>query len=112
MATQSVLIDDMDGGPADSTERFSLNGVDYEIDLNSDNAESLAMVLAPYISMARRVGGRVRRPHRRHGLNGLVDTPPPTISEMRAWAVGQGYAVSERGKLSRAVQDAYADAHS
>ena len=112
MATQAVLIDDMDGGPADSTERFSLNGVDYEIDLNSSNAEMLAAALDQFIMVARRVGGRTRRPHRRHGSNGVVETPPPSISEMRAWAVEQGMTVSERGKLSRAVQDAYADAHS
>ena len=35
MATKTtvVLEDDLDGGPADETVRFGLDGVEYEIDL-------------------------------------------------------------------------------
>jgi hypothetical protein len=32
------LEDDLDGGPADETLRFGLDGTDYEIDLSKKNA--------------------------------------------------------------------------
>ena len=38
---QVVLVDDLDGGPADETVTFSLDGVSYEIDLTHDNAAAL-----------------------------------------------------------------------
>ena len=36
--TVVVLEDDLDGGPADETVTFALDGVSYEIDLSSSNA--------------------------------------------------------------------------
>lgn len=32
-----ILEDDIDGGPADETVRFAINGTQYEIDLSSEN---------------------------------------------------------------------------
>ena len=39
---QVVLVDDLDGGTADETVTFSLDGVSYEIDLTHDNAARAA----------------------------------------------------------------------
>ena len=39
--TVVVLEDDLDGGPADETVTFALDGVSYEIDLSSSNAGRL-----------------------------------------------------------------------
>ena len=41
-----VLVDDVDGGPADETVQFALDGVSYEIDLNAANATALREALA------------------------------------------------------------------
>ena len=56
-----VLIDDVtgqditdDGG----TVRFSLDGVDYEIDLGADTAARLRSIFRPFIEAGRRVSGR------------------------------------------------------
>lgn len=38
---QVVLTDDIDGSEASGTVTFSLDRVDYEIDLNDDNAQQL-----------------------------------------------------------------------
>ena len=46
---QVVLVDDLDGGTADETVTFSLDGVSYEIDLTHDNAARLRDLLAPYV---------------------------------------------------------------
>lgn len=43
---QVVLTDDLDGGDADETVQFALDGVSYEIDLSTANAEALREALA------------------------------------------------------------------
>jgi hypothetical protein len=50
------LQDDLDGGPADTTVRFGVDGAEYEIDLSSKNAAAFRRKLAPFIDHARRVG--------------------------------------------------------
>lgn len=59
---QVQLIDDLDGtSPADETVAFSLEGREYEIDLNSEHADALRVTLEPFVNAARRTGGRLRR---------------------------------------------------
>ena len=41
-----TLEDDLDGGPADQTVRFGLDGAEYEIDLNASNATAFREQLA------------------------------------------------------------------
>src|SRR5689334_12683157 len=50
------LIDDVDGGEADETVNFSLDGVDYSIDLSHGNADGLRKALAEFVGAARRAG--------------------------------------------------------
>jgi len=50
------LTDDIDGGDADVTISFALNGKSYEIDLSTKNAEKLREAFAPYVDKARRAG--------------------------------------------------------
>ena len=47
------LTDDIDGGDADETVRFSLDGRSFEIDLSAANASKLRSSLRPYIEKAR-----------------------------------------------------------
>lgn len=104
---QVVLVDDLEGGPADETVSFALDGVDYEIDLNAANAARLRDELAPWVGHARRVGGRSgggRRSSRRTSFRG--DT-----AKIREWAREQGLKVSERGRISAEVMEAYSKAH-
>ena len=51
------LTDDIDGGDADETVRFSLDGSSFEIDLSAANASKLRSALKPYIDKARLDGG-------------------------------------------------------
>jgi nucleoid-associated protein Lsr2 len=103
MATKITVFleDDLDGGPAVETVRFGLEGTDYEIDLNKKNAAAFRRRLAPFIEHARRAGrGQRRRPVR--GASGRERG-----SEVRAWAKGQGIAVSARGRIPAAVMEQY-----
>jgi Lsr2 len=59
---QTIFIDDLDGGDADGTVRFGLDGTEYEIDLNAGHAQALRETLAPYVRAARRLGVRPGAP--------------------------------------------------
>ncbi|HKS69161.1 MAG TPA: Lsr2 family protein, partial [Ktedonobacterales bacterium] len=50
------LLDDIDGGPADETLSFGLDGVNYEIDLSAKNAGTLRTALEKYVGASRKVG--------------------------------------------------------
>src|ERR1700750_3335687 len=58
MARQVIttLIDDLDGKTADRTVEFSLDGVNYTIDLSETNAGKLRKALDPYINAGTRLG--------------------------------------------------------
>ncbi|MFJ6197462.1 Lsr2 family protein [Micromonospora sp. NPDC092111] len=106
----TVLTDDLDGGTADRTIEFSLDGVAYTIDLSDANAGALRKALDPYLSAGRRIGrgvpdgGRVTRGQTRSGST--ADNRKQS-SEIRAWAAKNGYEVSERGRIPVSVVEAY-----
>ncbi len=102
-----VFIDDLDSSEAAETVSFGLDGVTYEIDLNADNAESLRNDLAKWVGAARRTGGRRGPAPVARGADRRQD-----LAKVREWARGKGYEVSDRGRISAAVQQAYDQAHS
>jgi hypothetical protein len=100
------LIDDVSGEDAQETLRFSLDGVDYEIDLADENAAGLRGALAPFIAHGRRVrsapGSRSTR------------TAPSSREEtqrIREWAMASGYSPNSRGRISQDIKKAYDEAH-
>ncbi|HUD05488.1 MAG TPA: Lsr2 family protein [Candidatus Saccharimonadales bacterium] len=50
------LVDDIDGGDADETLEFGLDGKTYEIELSKKNAAALRKALAPYVDKSRLAG--------------------------------------------------------
>ncbi|MGH3360810.1 MAG: histone-like nucleoid-structuring protein Lsr2 [Nocardioidaceae bacterium] len=104
---QILLVDDIEGGDADETVRFGLDGIDYEIDLSAGNADDLRNALAGYVGVARRVGGR-RRAGRK---GGATTTAGGSAAAIREWARENGWEVSDRGRVSAEVREAYAAAH-
>jgi hypothetical protein len=106
---QVILVDDMDGGSADETVSFSLDGVSYEIDLSTKNAAAFRDSLAQYVGTARKVGGRSagRGSGRRRSGGGDNRT-----AQIREWARNNGQKVNERGRIPATVIEAYDKAHS
>ena len=97
---QVLLVDDLDGGEAEGTVRFGLDGVEYEIDLSAEHTEALRRALAPFIGAARRgpgAGPRQGRGGRRAGASGLDTT------EVREWARAQGIEIKDRGRIPAEV---------
>lgn len=105
---QIVIEDDLEGGPADETVSFALDGVSYEIDLNKDNADSLRDQFANWVGAARRAGGR-KTTGRRPGSGS--SSKRVDLSAVRAWARDAGHQVSDRGRVPAAVLEAYHKAH-
>jgi Lsr2 len=93
-----TLIDDLDGGTADTVVRFGLDGKAYEIDLSTANAEKFRTALARYVEAARK-NGPVRGAGR--GTRAKATDAGPNTAEVREWAKSQGIEVSDRGRLSK-----------
>ena len=84
------LTDDIDGGDADETIQFALDGRSYEVDLSAANASKLRDALKPYIEKGR-ARRRESRPLARPSGPPAVDTLYSQLSDdektrFRAWA--------------------------
>lgn len=100
-----VLVDDLDGGPADETVQFGLDGVSYEIDLTAQNAQALRDAVAVWVGHARRVGGRKAAGKVSRRSSGSQ------TAQIRAWAREQGLPVNDRGRIPGDIVAQYEAAH-
>ncbi|MFI7494038.1 Lsr2 family protein [Kocuria sp. M4R2S49] len=101
-----ILEDDLDGGPAEETVRFGLDGAQYEIDLSEENAAKLRDAVRPFIAKARRAQSKQTPKQARPTGKSNPDT-----AAIRQWARENGHPVSDRGRIHQDVQKAYYDAH-
>lgn len=100
-----ILVDDMDGGSAEETIRFGLDGANYEIDLSSANATKLRDAVRPFVAKARKAGMRQAK--------GRPASPARNqeAALIRQWARENGYTVSDRGRVQSGIREAYERAH-
>jgi hypothetical protein len=106
------LIDDIDGGEADETVSFALDGVEYDIDLSSGNADSLRKALGEFVTSGRRTSGRKVR-------GGAVGATTKVSAggdkaqnqAIREWARRQGHTVSDRGRIPSELIAQFQQAH-
>ena len=106
--TTVTVTDDLDGSANAKEVTFSLNGESWTIDLSAKNRNALEKALRPYIAKATRQSRR--RPvtsTRRTVARG----PRRDLAQVRDWAKSNGHQVSDRGRISAAVQEAYDAAH-
>jgi hypothetical protein len=101
------LQDDLDGGPAEHTVTFALDGKDYEIDLSTTNTEKLRETLRPYADAGRKTTRSSAPRSTRDRASGI----DPDTAKIRAWAKENGHEVSDRGRIHQSVKDAYYTAH-
>jgi hypothetical protein len=99
---QTLFIDDIDGGPAEGTVRFGLDGTDYEIDLSTAHSEELHKVLAAYVTHARKAAGTARR-----GSRGRRPADPLDTRKVREWARAEGIDIRERGRVPAKIIEKY-----
>ena len=95
----TLFIDDIDGGAAEGTVRFALDGTEYEIDLNAEHRKSSARLsestsptparwAAPLVAAVALQVGPVR------GAGSTLNT-----TEIRNWARENGYDIKDRGRV-------------
>jgi hypothetical protein len=112
--TRVLLVDDIDGSPAESSVKFGIDGSLYEIDLSGANDDALRKALAKFISNGTRLG-RIHVAKTRGAVAPLVRKPVGVNRErnaaIRAWAEQQGIAVSARGRIQEAIVAKYDAAH-
>jgi hypothetical protein len=108
--TIHVLVDDIDGGDADETVKFALDGTQYEIDLSKKNASKLREAFAPYLTAGTKigrggvvVGGRAASARGRGGAAADRDQN----KAIREWAQAKGIKVSDRGRIKQEIVDRF-----
>jgi hypothetical protein len=110
-------VDDLDGSDASGTVSFALDGRSYEIDLSDENAARLRDALASFVAAARRGGGTTATRRGRSQRSTAENVEPSARSNreetaaIRTWARENGHEVSERGRIPKAVVEAYQSAH-
>lgn len=118
MAQKTVvtLEDDIDGGTADETVTFALDGITYEIDLSASNAQALRDAFSSYVGHGRRTSGRsgaARGTRTRTASTGSAASGGGTSARrgdnaaIREWARAHGHSVNERGRIPASVIGAY-----
>ena len=102
------------------TVAFSLDGQQYEVDACEEHREKMQDAFAPYVGAARRVGGssgtagsgrRASRASSRPAATSGSGSDREEVQRIREWARENGHTVSERGRLSSSVLEAYRAAH-
>ncbi|WP_411093420.1 histone-like nucleoid-structuring protein Lsr2 [Streptomyces sp. 049-1] len=104
----TVYTDDLSGHESVEvqTHSFSLDGVNYEIDLVSENYDKLFEALAPFIESGRKVGRTKGASRRRREV-----THGPSAEEVRVWARQNNLQVNDRGRVPAHIKEAYDKAH-
>jgi hypothetical protein len=114
MAQKTIvtLVDDLTGEAAEniSTVEFALDGKTYELDLTEENSAKLRDVLSQYVTAARKLGGRRSGAHPARAIKTSGRAPGynrETLKSIREWAKKNGHNVSDRGRLSAEVMQAW-----
>jgi hypothetical protein len=102
--------------PSDSTTEFAVGGRSYRADLCPAHREAFLAAFRPFVDVAEVLGGR-RPPAVAAGPARVVPdrafTPRAArrdreqVGAIRTWARANGFAVSARGRIPQAVEDAY-----
>jgi hypothetical protein len=105
--TTVTVTDDLDGSANAKEVTFSLNGEAWTIDLSAKNRAALEKALKPYIAKATKQSRRSVSASRRN----TGRAPRKDLATVREWAKNNGHEVSDRGRISATVQQAYDAAH-
>ena len=102
----TLITDDFTGEEAEETIHFAVEGAEYEIDLSKAHAQGFRAAIEPYMHAGRKTGSRRTR---RSGSAGASDGDQ--TKAIRDWAKSQKMQVSDRGRVSAEIREAYRKAH-
>lgn len=112
--TTVTVTDDLDGSANAKEVTFGWDGTWWTIDLSAKNRASLEKALRPYLAKAtKQTGQGGGKKARRTGASTKPrsSTSRADLGDVRAWARSNGHQVSDRGRVSAAIQKAYDAAH-
>lgn len=101
---QVLLVDDLDGGEAEETVSFAVDGSSFEIDLSAKNASKLRDAVSPFVEAARKAPGKAGRGKAKQQRNA---PSRERSAEIRKWAKDHGKQVNERGRIPQNIVDEY-----
>ena len=103
----TIIVSDLSGDETNDGEtvEFTYRGVSYAIDLTQEESAAFDEAMEPYTVHARRQGGR-----RSRGA-GTIRTDTDRLQAIREWGRSTGHKVSDRGRISQQLQDAYDAEH-
>jgi hypothetical protein len=109
MATETItrLIDDLDGSEAQRTVSFAWDGRAYEVDLSRKNLAAFEKTMKPYLAAARSARATTARSSGRRRPAATSARRRRDLQAIREWARRNGHEVSDRGRVSDAVIEAY-----
>jgi hypothetical protein len=101
------LVDDLDGSEASETVKFGLDGLSYEIDLSTKNADKLRKALATFVDKGHRISGRTASASTRGGVRRPAVAEREQNKAIRSWAIRKGMDVAPRGRIRADIIEAY-----
>ena len=115
---QVMLVCDLHEDEVEGVETvaFGLDGSSYEVDACEEHAAELRDAFARFVGSARRAGRPAsstgpRRASRGTSRPAAAGSDRERVQAIREWARKNGHTVSERGRLSATVMEAYEKAH-
>lgn len=111
--TTVTYVSDLSGdvieeGSGGGSVEFSINGTKYTIDLTEKEVEKFNSSVEHYVTNATRVGGRRKTTTASRSASGRSREQ---LQAIRDWARKNGHQVSDRGRISAEIQDAFDVAH-
>ncbi|MGA5304599.1 histone-like nucleoid-structuring protein Lsr2 [Nucisporomicrobium flavum] len=103
----TVLTDDLDGGDADRTVEFGLDGANYTIDLSDKNIAKLRKALDPYLAAGTRISRSASTGRRGAPAAGSLRSNREQNQAIREWASKNGFELSARGRIPSTIVEAY-----
>jgi hypothetical protein len=101
------LVDDLDGGLADESVKFGLDGATYEIDLSARHAKDLRSALDKFVQAARRVSGARAAQRGRARARTTTRADHAQNQAIREWAQRKGLEIATRGRISHAIVEQF-----
>lgn len=90
------------------TITFGFDGRSYEMDLCAEHSDEVQDEIQGWIAVSRAAAGqqRQRRTFTGSGTGGRT-TPKEELAAMRDWARSNGFTVSDRGRVSAEIREAF-----
>ena len=103
------MTDDIDSSAGDvNTVSIALDKVSYEIGLSTANEARLRDKLAKFIDGATELKNNPSQQARKSAAVSTTRPDKEQTQAIREWAKANGYQVSDRGRISAAIQEAFA----